>query len=163
GAASGIEAGVQKDRAEQRLECVGENRRTLCTPAALLAFAQPDHTAEVEGGAEAGQYLAVHEIRAHSREIAFGDVGEPPVKYGRDCAVQHGVADELEALVVPGPKTGVRQRRAQELGVRKYITEPVKERVGRHPERRNPPPSSARGFRLELEIEAYIAGKRQDP
>ena len=83
--------------------------------------------------AEAGQRLAIDETRAHARQLAFGNLRKPPVEDRGDRAVQHRVADELEPLVVLRAEAAVRERLAQQLRAAERVTQPVTQRVGRHP------------------------------
>jgi hypothetical protein len=51
------------------------------------------------------------------------------VEGGADHAVQHRVADELEALVVRGAEAPVRQRGAEQVGIAEGVSEPRAKRV----------------------------------
>ena len=81
---------------------------------------------------EARQRLAVDEARADPRQLAFGDLREAPVQDRRDGAIQYGVADELEALVMIGAEAAVRERLQEQLRTAEVVAEPAAERDGRH-------------------------------
>ena len=114
-----VEAAVEEDRAEQRLERVGEDRRPLGAAAPALALAEAQRRAERELRARAVQRVAVDQV------ARAGATGRPPagrgkrgVELGGDDAVEHGVADELEPLVVGGAVAAVGQRLREQRGSR---------------------------------------------
>src|SRR5439155_5101347 len=88
---------------------------------------------------------------------------EPPVEDRGNRAVQHGIAEELEPLVMIGAEAAVSQRPAQQLRVAEGVTEAVTERVVRHPSTATSLTSSAGRPCLELDIEAHIDHERQYP
>ena len=56
------------------------------------------------------QAVLAHEVGAHAREVAFVGVAEAVEQQARDDQAQHGVAEELEPLVVVGAEAAVRER-----------------------------------------------------
>ena len=113
--ARGLEAAVEKRRADHRLQRVGEDRRPARAAALQLALAQQQLRAEVEAPRDRGERLLVDEVRAQPRELAFGQLRKLVVELERDDAVQHAVAEELQPLVVGRAVAAVGQRAAQQL------------------------------------------------
>ena len=129
----GVETGVEKHGADDRFERVGENRRAGRAAAAQLALAEADGIAQLERGAEARQRIAVDEVRAHARQLALGDPWKSPVQNRRDRAVEHGVADELEPLVMDRAEAAVRECLAQQFRTAERVIQAIPKRVVRHP------------------------------
>jgi len=104
----------------------------MSAAAAKLALAQPDGVRQAQSARDVGERVAVDEARADAREVAFRQVGKAVEQRARDDAVQHCVADELEALVVPDAVTAVGQRLVEEIGPAECVPEPPCEVIG-HP------------------------------
>ena len=98
-AAARVEAAVEVDRAEQRLEGVGQDRGLVAAAGALLAAAEPDVAAEVELAAHLGQRAHVDHRGAQLGQLALGQVGVVAVERVGDDQAEHGVAEELQPLV----------------------------------------------------------------
>jgi hypothetical protein len=84
--------------------------RGRCPPLRDLAFAERSASPR-SSARDARQRVAVDEAGARTRQVAFGS-RESARRGARDDAVQHGVADELEALVVRRAVAAVRERLA---------------------------------------------------
>jgi hypothetical protein len=70
-------------------------------------------------------------VRAHARQVAFVGAGKARVEQCRDCGLQHGVAEEFEALVVLGAGAAVRQRAQQQARVGEPMAQALLQRVDR--------------------------------
>ncbi len=90
---------VEVDRPDDGLDGVGEDRRLAPTPRHVLTPTEQQGGAEVEVDGHLGQHGRVHHGGAHLGQGALGHLGIGPVAvFGHDQA-EHGVAQELEALV----------------------------------------------------------------
>ena len=145
----GVEAAVQVDRAEQRLERVGQDRLAPEAAGLQLARAEPQLLAELDLGGDHRQRLAAHQARAEARQLALVGGAELAEHQHGDHAVEHRVAEELQSFVVrrrrrcdgsaplraaPGRGTRSRARRAA-------IRVPSSKPRGISRRRRRPPPT----------------------
>jgi hypothetical protein len=103
--ARGLQAPVEIDRADDGLQGVGQDRGLVPAARALLAAAEPDERAEVQPARDLGQGAGVDHGGAQLRELALREVGMQAVEGVGDHQTEHGVAEELEALV--GRQTAV--------------------------------------------------------
>jgi hypothetical protein len=97
-----VQAVLQIDRAEQRLQRVGEDARLVPAAGSLLALAQQQVRAEpgrAEAAGDVGERPHVHDARAQLGELPLGQVGMVVEQRGRDHHAEYRVAEELEALV----------------------------------------------------------------
>lgn len=136
----GLQAAVQVDRAEHRLEEVGEDALLAGAAAALLAPAEARVLAELELARALGEGDAVHERRARAREVALRPVRVGLVEEAGDGEPEHRVPQELEPLVaVPLPLLvgagRVRERGAEQLRIGEAMAEPCLDRAQRRTER----------------------------
>ena len=136
-----VEAAVQKNRAEQRLERVRQRGRAFPPAVHFLAVAQHQLRAEAERAGVFGQRAAVDELRARLGQRAFVEGGKFFIQLPGEDELQHRVAEKLEPLVVRGSSLRfvaaggrraafmcdgrMRQREAQLAFVAKLITETV--------------------------------------
>jgi molecular chaperone DnaK len=79
--------------------------------------------AQAEGGAV--QAVFAHQVGAHAGQVALVGAAEALVQQRRDGQAEHGVAEELQPLVVLRPETAVRQRALQQGRVAEGVTEPL--------------------------------------
>ena len=68
-----VEAGVDEDGAEDRLQRIGEDRRPFVAAAPHLALAEQDLAAQPEAAREPRERVAIDEARADARQLAFGN------------------------------------------------------------------------------------------
>ena len=85
--------------ADDRLHGVGEDRRLLAPAGELLALAEQQVLADAEALGHLGQGDGVHDRLADLGEGALVEVGVHAVHVVGDDHAEHGVAEELEALV----------------------------------------------------------------
>lgn len=124
-----LEAAVQKYRADQRLDRVGQRGGTFAPAVQLLATAQDEMCAERELVRLLGERVAVDHLRAGLGQRAFAEAGKFFVKLAGENQAEHGVAEKFQALVVLLADgvfmrhRRVREREAQQAGVLKNVTE----------------------------------------
>jgi hypothetical protein len=94
-----VQALVQVDRADDRLEGVREDGRLVPAPGALLALAQAHVGPELEPAGDAGQGPHVDHRGAQLGQLALGQVGILPEEGVRHDQAEHRVAQELQPLV----------------------------------------------------------------
>ena len=119
----GGEAAVLEGRADQRLERVGEDRGAQRAAAAGLALAQAQQLgqAELQGGAV--QAVLAHQVGADPGQVALVGIAEAVEQQAGDGQAEHGVAEELETLVVVGAEAAVGQGPLQEAGVGEAVAD----------------------------------------
>ena len=111
-----VVAEVEVQRAGQRLERGGEQRRPA-TPAALrLALAQQEVLAKLDAAGEPGEPGGRHDSGTAGRQRALVVIGMACVQRLGDGQVHDGVAEELEPFVVaaarrPGARAATRSGR----------------------------------------------------
>jgi hypothetical protein len=98
------------DRADQRLDAVGQDRRLVPAAGGLLAPAQPQVLAELEVTGNPRQRAHVHHSGAQLGEPALGEVRMVAEQRLRDDDAEHGVPEELQPLVRRQPTVLVRER-----------------------------------------------------
>ena len=103
------------------LHGVGQDRRLLPPAGQLLALAEQEVLADVELLGHLGQGHRVHDRLADLGEVALGEVRVGAVHVVGDDQAEHGVAEELEALVrrvagVLRAPRAVHERRREEVG-----------------------------------------------
>ena len=109
----GVEPAVEIDGAHQRLQRVGQDRRTRAPAGPLLAAADEEEAPEVERARRPRQPPLAHQRRPRARQIALGAVGEAAHQQIAHHQRQHRVAQKLQPLVVgrvpaPAPRSARR-------------------------------------------------------
>src|SRR4051794_1101532 len=94
-----LDAVLDVDRADQRLDGVGEDRGLVPAAAALLALAEQEVVTDAERAGDVRKRAAVDDGGTQFRELALGLVRVPVVERVGDDEAQHGVPEELQALV----------------------------------------------------------------
>ena len=130
------EVAVEVHRPEDRLERVGEDARLVTAARALLPLAEQDEVADPEATGDVGEGVHVHDRRAELRQLALGELRVGAVGHVGHDQPEHGVAEELQALVrdvesLFERERAVRQRRFAEPGVTERYAERAVERVDR--------------------------------
>ncbi len=154
----GLDAAVEVDRAENRLEAVRQDG--IAAEAARLQFAAAESqlVAEVEFAADRRERRTAHERGAEPAEVAFGGVRERAEREQRDREVEDRVAEEFEALVVRAAGAAVGQRCLEQPGITKAIPEPP---CGPFIGVQQGPPSLWDGDRLvELDQQVHVRDER---
>ncbi len=118
-----LKIGVQVDRADHRLQGVGEDRRAPKAARLQFAAAEAQTLAQALLGGDLGQGLAAHQGRALPRQGSLIGGGMRIVEQARNGAIQHRVAEELEPLVVVGARAAVRERGRAERESRERVAE----------------------------------------
>ena len=90
---------AEVDRADHRLDGVGEDRGLVAAAGRLLAAAELDVLAEADAAADLGQRAGVDDRGAQLGQPALGEVGVGAVERLGDDDAEHRVAEELQALV----------------------------------------------------------------
>jgi hypothetical protein len=75
------------------------------------------------------QAVFTDQVRAHTRQVAFVGARESLVQERRHGRLQHGVAEELEAFVVIGTGTAVRQGALQQRRLLESVAEALLQRT----------------------------------
>jgi len=94
------QAGVQIDRADQRLERVRKRGQTPPPAGGFLALAEQHVVAEMDRHRKPGQRPAGNHARAQLGQPAFREIRKHFEKLLRDDQLQDGVAEELHPLVI---------------------------------------------------------------
>ncbi len=100
---------LEVDRAEHRLEGVGQDAGLVAAAGDLFAPAQPHELAEparsgaADRAADVGQRAHVDDRGAQLGQLALGQVGVGQVERFGDDDAEHRVAEELQPLVVRQP------------------------------------------------------------
>ncbi len=76
--------------------------------------------------------VLAHQRGAHARQFALAQFAETLEQRNRDHAVENGIAEKLEALVVRLAEAAMRQRLLQQARIREHMPEPSLELVKRH-------------------------------
>src|SRR5439155_25104140 len=97
-----LEAQVDVDRAQHRLQGVGQDAGLVPAPRLLLALAQEDGIAQSELASHLRQHGHVHHGRSQLGQLALRAVGEGPVDQVRHNQPEHRVTQELQPLVGDG-------------------------------------------------------------
>ena len=90
---------LQVDRADDRLDGVGEDRGLVATAGGLLAAAELDVLAELDLAGHVGQGAGVDDRGAQLGQPPLGEVGVGDVERLGHHDPEHRVAQELQALV----------------------------------------------------------------
>ena len=122
------DAAAEVDRADDRLDGVGQDRGLVATAGGVLATTQLDVGAEADLTADAGQCAGVDDGRAELGQVTLGQVGMGAVESLGDDHPEHRVTEELQPLV--GRQTAVlvgegtvREGALEQLGVQLGIPE----------------------------------------
>ena len=123
-----LDAAAEVHGADHGLDGVGEDRRLVAAAGGLLAAAELDVLAEPDAAADLGQRAGVDDGRPQLGQPALGEVGVGAVERLGDDDAEHGVTEELQALVgrQPAVLVGVRavgQRALEQLGVQHGVPE----------------------------------------
>src|SRR5829696_3480849 len=95
----GLEAAVEVHRGDDRLHCVGEDRRLGPPTGRVLALAQAQGRAETELLRDVGERLGTDHRRAELGQLALGELRVLLVREAGDHESEHRVAEEFEPLV----------------------------------------------------------------
>ena len=95
----GLEPAVEVHGGDDRLHRVGEDRRLGASARRVLALAEAQRRAEVELLRDLGERLRAHHRGAQLGQLALGQLRVLLVGEVGDDEAEHGVAEELEALV----------------------------------------------------------------
>src|SRR6478672_279504 len=128
--AGGLEPAAEVDRADERLDRVGQDRGLVAPAGGLLAPAELDVPAEVDGAGHLGEGAGVHDRGPQLREAALGEVRVGAEQRVGDDHAEHRVAEELQALVgrqaaVLVGERPVGQGAVEQLGVQLGVAEPL--------------------------------------
>ena len=127
----GQKPAVQENRAENGLQRVGQERVALPAALGFLALAEQQVLVQAQGAGRVGQAFFLDQAGPDSGHLPLGGLRKAPVDLLADAQLQHGVAEELQPLVVLAgvfSLIGVRtmdQRAAQELDLRKVIVNTI--------------------------------------
>jgi len=92
------------------------------------------------------------QIRAHTRQLPFGQLRKFVVERQRDGAVEHAITDKFETLIMRRTKTSMCQRFAQQTRFAKGVTE-----GGFQAQNNFSKLTIARSCRFEVEQQAHVA------
>ena len=97
-----LHAAVEVDRAEHRLEGVGQDGVLIATSGGPLTAAEVDVLSETERTRDLGEGALVDHRLAQVGEGPLGEIGEPLEDQIGDHETEDGIAEELETLVALG-------------------------------------------------------------
>ncbi len=118
-------ASVQIYCAQQCLECIRQDRRTIAPALRLLATAQNQMLTQPEPARLFGQKTAVGQSCSRPRHRPFGKSRIPSVQLTRQHQLQNSIAQKLKPLIVSRTRalvrdgTWVRESRSQQFVVAK--------------------------------------------
>lgn len=125
-----LEAAIEKNRAEDRFERVGQGGLLLASAAGFFAATEDQVAANLETSRLIREATAVDHLRTRFGERPFADGREFIVELLREDQAEHGVAEKFEALIVRGGRGGfvrdgwVRESQPQQFGLRETVAEP---------------------------------------
>src|SRR5882672_7732024 len=114
---------VDKDRAYQGFERIGQNGGPREPAALQLAFAQLQMIAHAERLRHLMQGLLAHEVRTQPRQVPLRKVAEALEQLRRNDTVEDAVAQELQPLVVKRAVAAVRESSQEQLRPRKTVSD----------------------------------------
>src|SRR6266851_1558041 len=91
----------QVDRADHRLERVGEHRALAAAAGELFSSAEQEQIPKPDLPGDPGQPFLVDDQRAQLRQLSFGGAGEAVHQTVADRQIHPRVPEKLEPLVVP--------------------------------------------------------------
>ena len=103
----GAVATVEVDRADQRLEHVGEDLGFVAAAALLLALAEQDPVPDLDLARDLAQRGLADDLLARDAEIALVRGRKPRHQPVADHEIEDGISEEFEALVVIGAWLGL--------------------------------------------------------
>jgi hypothetical protein len=115
-------------RSQDGFERVGEDRGLVATPGALLTSAETDTVPHSDAACDVGQGPSIHDRRANLRQLSLGIVHPIAVERIGDDEPEHGVTEELQALVGGQPAVLVGEGAVGQCEIEQLIGQ-------RHPER----------------------------
>ena len=123
-----------KDRADQRLAGVGEDRRAQAAAGVRFRRAEAQRRADVDRARDLGAGLLAHEIGEAARQLAFVGLRKGAEQHVGDDEAEDVVAEEFETLVAvdAGAARGgrdVRQRPLEQRLVGEVIADALFERA----------------------------------
>ena len=120
--AGGVPSTVEVDGGDHGLHGVGEDRRLVASARRFLPLAEEQRPAQLRFAGDLGEHLTVDDRGSQLGQLAFRHVGVLGDHVVGDDEPEHGVAEELEALVrqrvgMLGAVRAVRERPLDQLGV----------------------------------------------
>ena len=126
-----LETAVEIERRDQRLAGIGEQRRLAAAAGLLLAAPEDQVIAEIETLGDAREAPGRDQRRLDLRLLPFVELRILAIERVRDHEPEHGVAEELERLVVDHAAGDVlvrarsmRQRVLEQPAIAEAIAEP---------------------------------------
>ena len=113
--ARGLKSAIQKNGTEQGFQRVGQNRGTAESAAFELAFAQFQEARQINPLRYFIQRLLFDQVGTQARQIAFVQFGIALIQQMRHGAIEHTVAEKLQAFVMRRAVAAVGQRLMQEF------------------------------------------------
>lgn len=99
--------GIEKDRAEHRLDGIGQRARVLPTTALEITTTEVEELTQPQRPSNLDQGRLGDQRGPQASEFALRKLGEaPPHRIGRD-EVEHGIAEELQTRIAGPPGVGV--------------------------------------------------------
>ena len=126
--AGGLEAGVQVQGADQRLQGVGQDRRIAPPAARRLAGRQGDEGRQVQLFRDGDQGLAAHQGGEAVAELALRLAGVAVIEHAGDGEAEHAVAEEFQAFVGIQARClagGMGQGQVEEAGIGEAVAQPL--------------------------------------
>ena len=119
----GVEAPIEKHRAQNRFQRIGQNGRTAESTALQFTLAQAQYVAQFQLDCNLCQCLLPYQIGTQSRQTPLGQAGKSIVEGPGNRAVQHGIAQELEPLVVGCAVTAMRKCLRQQFRMSEGVSQ----------------------------------------
>ena len=97
---AGLEAGIEIQRGNDRLQRIDQQGALAAAAAALLASAEAQILADLQLARRTKQVARADDVGAQLREFSFLVFGEAAKKFLADNKGEHGVAQKLHLLVI---------------------------------------------------------------
>jgi hypothetical protein len=112
--AAAIHSGIQVHRADESLQGIRQNRVTI--PAAALEFASPklQRYSQTEFARNCRQCVTANEQRPQAGQLPLSRIGLGAVQIFRSDEINNGIAEELEALVMPRSGASMSKRAVEQ-------------------------------------------------
>ena len=129
-------ATIEKDRADERLAHVGEDRDATAPAGIALRSAKPDSASELDRLRHVGASLLAHQIGQPSRQLPFVGTRKGAKEHVGNDKAEHVIAKELEPLIAAGSVAhtaegrNMRQRMVEQRRIGKTIADAGLERAG---------------------------------
>jgi hypothetical protein len=129
-----VYAAIEVDGANHSFECISQNRLLVGSARGAFAVAQPNRVAQIYLTSNLSKGDRVDHASAKLGELTFWELGVMHKNFVCDGQTEHGIAEELKALVrldmtVLGAPRTVRYRQLQQFGVNELIADRCRQKA----------------------------------